>query len=372
MSKYRVALLPGDGIGKEVLDSALMVLDKLGFQADYAHGDIGWEFWRKEGDALPARTIKVLKSTDCVLFGAITSKPDDQAQVELHPDLAGQDLVYRSPILRLRQLFDLYVAQRPCKSYEGNPLNVSDKVDLVVFRENTEGLYVGAEYHPLHPEVRAVLAKHNPAMQRFADVPDDEIAVGLRVITKKGAARILRKGFEYAANHGLDKVTLAEKPNVLRKTSGLMEQEARKLLDEFPGIQLEMTNIDAQMMWLLKNPEYYGVIVTSNLFGDILSDLGAQMVGGMGFAASGNIGNDYAIFEPSHGSAPKYAGMGVANPIAMILSAKMMLEWLGETGMALYLDQAIARVVAKGEVRSKDMGGSASTGQMAQAVIDEL
>jgi 3-isopropylmalate dehydrogenase len=372
MAKYRIVLLPGDGIGREVLESAFTVLEKLRLKADFIEADIGWEFWCKEGDALPKRTIKVLEESDCALFGAITSKTDEEARAELHPDLAGQNLVYVSPILRLRQLFDLYVSLRPCKAYPGNPVNLSDNVNLVVFRENTEGLYVGAEYYPLHPEVRAALIKHNPTMERFAQAPDDQIAVALRVITQKGAVRILRKAFEYAAAHGFSKVTLAEKPNVLRKTSGLMEQEARKLLSEFSGIELETTNIDAQVMWMLKNPERYGVIVTSNLFGDILSDLCAQMAGGMGFAASGNIGDGFAVFEPSHGSAPKYAGQNRANPIAMILSAKMMLEWLGEADMAARLEQAVSQVIARGEVRTKDMGGDSSTRAMTQAILDML
>ncbi len=372
MAKYRIAWMPGDGIGVDVMEAARIVLDALGLEAEYVPADIGWEFWRREGDALPPRTVEVLKTCHCALFGAITSKPRDEAEAELAPELRGKGLSYRSPIVRLRQLFDLYINLRPCKAFRGNALNYRDDIDLVVFRENTEGLYAGVEYHPLPDDLRRSLAMHNPAMDRFAAVPGEDIAVTLRVVTRKGARRIIRAAFEYARQFGYPTVTIVEKPNVLRETSGLMVREARKIAAEYPGIELWETNIDAQMMWLLKNPQDYGVMVTGNMFGDILSDLAAQLVGGLGFASSGNIGENFAVFEPTHGSAPKYAGQYRVNPTAMLLAARLMLDWLGEREMASRLEKAIAAVIEEGRVRTYDLGGSNTTLEVAQAVAERL
>lgn len=372
MPKYRIAWMPGDGIGVDVMEAARLVLDKIALEAEYLPADIGWEFWRQEGDALPQRTLDVLTSTTCALFGAITSKPKDEAERELRAELRGKGLSYRSPIVRLRQMFDLYSNLRPCKAYPGNPLNYRNDIDLVVFRENTEGLYAGVEFRPLPKEVRDVLAQHSPAMKRFTDVPAEDIAISARVITRRGASRIVRSAFDYAQQYGYKTVTLVEKPNVLRETSGLMVDAAREVASEYPDIELWDTNIDAQVMWLLKNPLDYGVLVTSNMFGDIISDLCAQLVGGLGFASSGNIGEAYAVFEPTHGSAPKYAGQYKVNPMAMLLAVKLMLEWLGETDKAAALEASIAGVVKEGQVRTYDMGGRNSTMDVALAVAERL
>jgi isocitrate/isopropylmalate dehydrogenase len=372
MSKYRIAWMPGDGIGIEVMEAARIVLDELGLDADYIPADIGWEFWRTEGEALPQRTVDILKTCTCGLFGAITSKPKDEAAKELIQELQGKGLVYSSPIVRLRQMFDLYCNLRPCKAYPGNPLNYRDDIDLVVFRENTEGLYSGVEFYPLEDNIRETITKANPKMERFKEVPSDDIAISLRVITRRGAERIIRKAFEYAAEYGYPTVTLVEKPNILRETSGLMLRVGREIAKEFPKIELWETNIDAQMMWLLKNPDNYGVLVTSNMFGDIVSDLSAQLVGGLGFASSGNIGDEFAVFEPTHGSAPKHAGQYKANPNAMLLTTRLMLDWLGERDMAKALEKAISGVIAEGKVRTYDMGGDSSTLDVAHAVAKRL
>jgi 3-isopropylmalate dehydrogenase len=372
MPKYRIALMPGDGVGVDVMEAAQIILDRIKLDAEYVQADIGWEYWCNEGDPLPERTIELLQGCTCGLFGAITSKPKDAAETELIPELQGKGLSYRSPIVRLRQHFDLYTNLRPCKSYPGSPLNYRDDIDLVVFRENTEGLYSGVEFHPLPDQLRNQIRSFNPTMDRFQDVPGEDMAVSLRVITKNGARRIVRKAFEYAEAHGYPTVTLVEKPNVLRETSGLMTTMAREVALDFHGIQLWETNIDAQMMWLLKNPDDYGVLVTSNMFGDILSDLSAQLVGGLGFASSGNIGDTFAVFEPTHGSAPKYAGQYKVNPMAMLLTTKLMLDWLGEMELALALESAIAAVIAEGKIRTYDMGGDNTTLQMASAVAERL
>ncbi len=372
MAKYKIAWLPGDGVGKDVMEATRIVLDALKFDAEYKHGDIGWEIWKQEGDPLPARTIELLKSTDACLFGAITSKPKEEAEKELAPELQGKGYVYSSPIVRLRQEFNLHTNLRPCKGYPGNPLNYQDDIDLVVFRENTEDLYVGVEFHPLPQEVMDVVSRHSAKMKRFANTPLDEIAVSLRVNTKKASRSIVTQAFEYAKKHGYKTVTIVEKPNVLRETGGLILREARKVAQNYPGIELWETNIDAMCMWLIKNPHDYGVLVAANMFGDIISDLCAQLVGGLGFASSGNIGDDYAVFEPTHGSAPKYAGQYRVNPMAMLLASKLMLDWLGELDMANKLESAIAAVIKEAKVLTYDMKGTATTLEVAEEVARKL
>jgi 3-isopropylmalate dehydrogenase len=363
MPEHRIAWLPGDGIGREVCDAARVVLDASGFEADYLDGDIGWEFWTQEGDALPQRTLDLVAATDCAFFGAITSKPAGQAIRELRPELQGKGLVYRSPIVRMRQMLDLYVCLRPCRAFAGNPLNYRDGIDIVVFRENTEGMYMGVEF-PRLPE--AFLAE--PAMER---IPRDA-AISIRSVTRAASRRIVEAAFEYAVKHGRRKVTAVHKANVLRATCGVFLEEAEKVAARYPQIQFDTANVDAMCMWLLKNPLNYDVIVTTNLFGDILSDLCAQMVGGMGFAYSGNIGESYAVFEPTHGSAPKYAGLRRVNPLAAILAAAMMLEWLGEADKAREIERAVSDTVAQGEPRTYDMGGTAGTMDIAHAVAECL
>jgi len=372
MVKFKIAWMPGDGIGQEVMEAARIVLDKIQLDAEYIPADIGWEFWKTEGEALPERTMDLLKTVDCGLFGAITSKPKGEAEQELIPELQGKGLSYRSPIVRLRQRLQLYYNLRPCKAYPGNPLNYRDGIDLVVFRENAEGLYSGVEFHPVEDELREMMKKYAPAMGNFDDIVGTDMAMTVRIVTMRGADRIIRRAFEYAQEHGYPTVTLVEKPNVLRETSGMMVRVAREITKEFPDIELWETNIDAQMMWMLKNPENYGVMVTGNLFGDILSDLSAQLVGGLGFASSGNIGDELAVFEPTHGSAPKYAGKYIVNPHAMLLTTKMMLDWLGETEKAQALEEAIAGVILDGNVRTYDMGGESSTIDVAEAVAERL
>lgn len=372
MAKYRIALMPGDGIGQEVMEAAQIVLDKIPLDATYVPADIGWRFWCTEGDPLPQRTIETLKTCHCALFASITSKPTQEAETELQSELQGRNLIYSSPIVRLRQLFDLYVNLRPCKAFKGNPLNYRDDIDLVIFRENTQGLYAGVEFHPVPVDVRTALESHSPRMNAFSAVHSEDIAISCRIFTREGCRRILRRAFEHARNFHYPTVTLLEKPNVIRETSGMMVYEARKIAADYPEIQLWETNVDAMAMWLIKRPQEYGVLVSSNLFGDIVSDLAAQLVGGLGFAASGNIGDDFAIFEPTHGSAPRHAGLYRANPTAMLLAVRLMLVWLGEAEAARALHQAIARIIAAGNVRTYDMGGNNSTLEMAHAVASSL
>ncbi len=372
MAKYRIAWLPGDGIGKEVMEAAKIVLDALKFDAEYVHGDIGWEFWCREGEAFPQRTIDLLKSVNAAMFGAITSKPVKAAEKELAPELQGKGMVYRSPIVRMRQMFDLYICLRPCKAYPGNPLNYKTEIDLTVFRENTEGLYSGVEFNPVPQELKDTLAKVSKPFAAFRDVPLDQYAITCKINTKKGSERIIRAAFEYAKKHGKKKVTLVHKANVVRATEGLFLDIGKEVAKDYPGVQCDDANVDAICMWLLKNPMNYSVLVATNLFGDIISDLCAQMVGGLGFGCSGNIGDKLAVFEPTHGSAPKYAGQYKTNPLATILAAKMMLDWLGEKDMAARVEKAVAAVIAEGKARTYDMGGDTKTLEMGEAVARKL
>jgi len=372
MSKYRIAWLPGDGTGWDVMEAARIVLDALRLDAEYIPGDVGWEFWKKEGNPLPDRTIEILKNTDCCLFGAITSKPKEEAANELSPELQGKGLVYFSPIVRIRQEFNLRTNMRPCKAYKGNPLNYRDDIDLVVFRENTEGLYSGVEFHPVPEELKGLLLREHPKMARFNDVPGEDLALSCRIFSRKGCRNIIRDALAYARKYGYESVTVVEKPNVIRETSGLMIREARKIARKYPDIQLWEANVDAMCMWLLKNPQDYSVLVSSNMFGDIISDLSAQLVGGLGFASSANIGDDYALFEPTHGSAPKYAGKFKVNPMAMLLAMKLMLGWLGEEEKAERLEDSIAAVIREGRVKTYDMGGSSSTLDVAREVAGKV
>jgi 3-isopropylmalate dehydrogenase len=372
MAKYKIAWLPGDGTGREVLDSARLVLDRVGFDAEYIEGDIGWEFWRNEGNALPERTIALLRTCDAALFGAITSKPAKEAAAELAPVLRDKGLAYRSPIVRLRQLFDLYICFRPCKAYMGNPLNFRDGIDLAVFRENTEDLYAGVEFSPVPPKVSAVLAAESPAFRPFKELPGDSYAISCKINTRRGCERIILAAFQFARDKGRRKVTMVHKANVVRATDGLFLEVGQQVAREFSEIACDHANIDALCMWLLKNPENYDVLVAPNLYGDIVSDLCAQMVGGLGFACSANIGERLAVFEPTHGSAPKHAGQNKVNPLATILAAKMMLEWLGESQQAAAIEHAVSTVIAQGRIRTYDMGGDHTTREMAAAVAAQL
>lgn len=363
MAKYRIAVLPGDGVGRDVIEAAMIVVQKSGLEADYVYGDIGWEFWRHEGEALPARTIDLLRNCDSALFGAITSKPKPDAQQELAPELQGKGLLYTSPIVRMRQILDLYICLRPCKAYPGNALNYREEIDLVVFRENTEDLYAGVEFYPIPEEMFRA-----PGM---AKVPRDA-AISLKVNTRRGCERIIRAAFEFARQHKRKKVTAVHKANVVRVTDGMFLETAQRIALEYPEIEFDNANIDALCMWLLKNPLNYDVLVAPNLYGDIISDLCAQLVGGLGFGCSGNIGEKFSVFEPSHGSAPKYAGQYKVNPIATILAAKMMVEWLGEKGKADAIERAVAQTIKEGKVKTYDLGGTNTTVEVGQAIAEKI
>ena len=398
MSKRTIVSMPGDGIGKVVLDEAIRVLDAAGFKANYIEGDIGWEYWCSEGNPLPQRTLDLIEEHKIGLFGAITSKPKDEAFDELAPELKSKDLVYSSPIVGLRQHFGLDICLRPCRTYKGNPLNFIRRgpnntieepdIDVAIFRQNTEGLYGGVEWSNPPPQVYDALMTHPKFSQNFGDAPVNEVSVSTRIFTKKYTERIVRAAFEHAKQYGYKSVTVCEKPNVIRETSGMMYKMAQEIQRaNYSDIEIWNTNIDAQMMWLTKNPENYGVIVAGNMFGDIVSDGFAGLIGGLGFACSAqyNPESGIGVFEPTHGSAPKYAGypVSIVNPIAMIESACMMLDFIDEQGIARNIRKAVAEIVVEGQIQTYDMAkmsgqsdvidkGAVSTSFMSDAIISKL
>ena len=397
MAKRTIVTLPGDGIGSIVMKQALRVLDASGFEAEYVHGDIGWEFWCREGNPLPQRTLDLIRKHRIALFGAITSKPNEEAKAELDPALQGKGYTYSSPIVGLRQKFNLDICVRPCRSYKGNPLNFIRRgkgntieepvVDVVIFRQNTECLYSGVEWTNPPEQVYRALLTHPKFAENFGRVPVEELSVSTRIFTRRATERILQAAFDYARKYGYWTVTVCEKPNVIRETSGLMWKLAKEIQkSSYPEIKLLNTNIDAQMMWLTKNPEDYGVIVAGNMFGDIASDAFAGLIGGLGFACSAQFSEDgIAVFEPTHGSAPKYADyeIPIVNPVAMIESACMMLDYIGEKEPAEKIRKAIAGLILEGRTMTYDMmkmtgspevisNGAASTVEMTDAIISRL
>ena len=397
MDRRTIVILPGDGIGNIVMEQALRVLDASGFNASYVFGDIGWEFWRREGNPLPERTIDLIRKHRIALFGAITSKPNEEAKAELDPSLQGKGYVYSSPIVGLRQKFNLDICVRPCRSYRGNPLNFIRRgreenieepfIDAVIFRQNTECLYSGVEWTNPPEKVYDALMTHPKFRENFSSVPVEELSVSARIFTKKATVRILKAAFDHASRNGYKSVTVCEKPNVVRETSGMMWKLAKEMQKElYPGIKLVNTNIDAQMMWLTKNPGDYGVIVAGNMFGDIVSDGYAGLIGGLGFACSAQFSSDgIAVFEPTHGSAPKYAGYSIpiVNPVAMIESSCMMLDYIGEKEISERIRKSVAEVILEGKVKTYDMmklpgspdvtaQGAASTVEITDEIISKI
>jgi homoisocitrate dehydrogenase len=324
---YRICSIEGDGIGHEVIPAAEQVLEATGLSFEFYPGRAGWDCFKSVGASLPAETLALARSCHATLFGANTSP-------------AGRADGYHSPILTLRRELGLYANLRPTQSW---PLATSRPgIDLLIVRENTEDLYLGLEES------------------------NGETAVAKRIITRSASERIVRLACELALGRRR-KLTLVHKANVLRETCGLFRRTGYAVAAEFPELQVDELFVDAMAMRLIKDPETFDVIVTTNLFGDILSEEAAALVGGLGLAPSGNVGGSVAVFEPVHGSAPDIAGRGLANPLAAILSAAMLLDYLHEEVAANRVRQAVQRVLRDGP-RTLDLGGSASTEQVTRAV----
>ena len=340
--RYDVTYMAGDDSGFDMMEGALLVLESLDLPINWRRADLGWCMWEKsnkkfgEGDprcnTVPPETIKAIEETDATIMAAITSKAGVKG--------------FKSAILQMRQLFDLYINLRPAKTLPGigTPLAKNPDIDIVMFRENTEDLYAAVEFFPLPEEMFSL----HKGMERFRE-GKGEIAVSWRVFSEEGCTRIIRAAFENAKATGRKTVHCCNKANVIRQTDGMMKRIFLEIAKEYEqyGIKGIEENADATAMWLIKNPQDYSVIVASNVFGDILSDEASQLTGGLGFAPSGNIGRNTALFEPSSGSVPKYAHQYKVNPSAMILTCKMMLEYLGLDEAAQKIEKALGEVLVE-------------------------
>ena len=331
--KYRICLLRGDGIGPEVIGCVEQVLCSLPLHLEFIRAEIGYSAYKRFGTPLPDSTLEEIRASSAALLGAVTTPPN----------IPG----YFSPVVRMRQALELYANLRPCRSIPQS--SSRPNVDLVIVRENTEGLYSGIE-------------RLEEGGQR---------AVTERVITRKGSERILRKAFDLARQTDRRTLHVVHKANVLRETCGLFRSVAIEVAGEYPAITMYEMLVDTCAMELVRSPEQFEVIVTTNLFGDILSDEACMFVGGLGLAASGNIGENAAAFEPVHGSAPTLAGTGKANPMGTFLAGAMMLEHLNEKESAARLRNAVDDCIVHGEL-TPDLGGNLTTTQVTGRVIRRL
>lgn len=357
----KIAVLAGDGIGVDVTQEAVKIFSALGLPIELQFGDIGWEFWKSEGNPVPQRTWDLIERSDLTLLGAITSMPKREAQKALAAHLKDQAHEYVSPIIQLRQGLDLYANLRPCFNVKGE----AKEFNFAIIRENTEGLYAGFDYHPVPEELHPLLN----ANQKWRQQDLSKVSASLRVQSEAGLLRLYRFAFAHAHANQLPRVTLADKPNVLRQSSAFARECFEYVAQDYPHIKADILNVDAVALWLVRRPEEFGVIVAENMFGDILSDLGAGIMGGLGFAPSANIGEKAAYFEPVHGSAPRIAA-AKANPAAMFLTCAMLLRHLGYQNEAICIQQAITQVVKRGKHLTYDLGGKATTAEMASAIIE--
>lgn len=330
---HNITLIPGDGIGPEVTDAAVKVLEASGANIEFERVKAGEAAIKEYGTPLPDEVLQSIKKNKVALKGPVTT-----------PIGYG----FRSVNVSIRQALNLYANVRPAESFEGVKSRY-ENVNLVIIRENTEGLYSGIER-----------------------LKDQNTAESIRIITRKASERIVRFSFEYAIREGRKKVTAVHKANILKVTCGLFLESARNIAKNYSQIKFEDCLVDNMAMQLVKNPELYDVIVTTNLFGDILSDLCAGLVGGLGMVPSANIGDDIAVFEPVHGSAPKYAGLNKVNPTAMILSSVLMLKHIGEKDVAMKIRSALRQVLREGKTVTYDLGGKASTTEMANEIIKKI
>jgi isocitrate dehydrogenase (NAD+) len=334
---YDVAVLKGDGIGPEVTEATVKVLEavqeKVYFKLNFLYGEAGYHCIAEHGTNLPKQTIELIKQTKACLKGPMTTPEEPGAPV--------------SVAVTLRRMFNLYANVRPCKSFPSVE-SLKPNIDLIVVRENTEGLYSGVEY---------LLAPG--------------VGVALRIITREASVKIAEFAFKLASQRRKH-LTYVHKGNILRITDGIFKDAVKEVQQKYPDIEVDDLHIDAATMQLIKKPESYDVMVTTNLFGDILSDEAAQVTGSLGLAAGANIGATYGMFEPVHGSAPKYAGMNRVNPIATIMAGSMMLDYLGEKTAAAKIEIAVIEVLKEGKVRTADLGGTSTTSEMANAIVAHL
>jgi len=336
MGKWRIAVLAGDGTGPELVKAAIPIIlavnKKFKIEMDIAYGDAGLNCIKKYGTNLPKRTVNLLRRSECVLKGPMTT-----------PEGADSDV---SVAVKIRKMFGLYADVRPARTLPTVP-SLKPNIDLVIVRENTEGMYSGIDFKTSR-----------------------NTAVALRVVTRHGSERIGRFAFELARKRRRH-LTIVHKANILKVSDGLFRDTIEGLKKEYKGVMVDEAHVDAMAQWLIKNPQDYDVIVTENMFGDILSDESAMTVGGVGVGPSANIGSEYAMFEPIHGSAPKYAGMNRVDPIATILSVKMMYEWKGYEKAGQLIQAAVEKSLRDG-IRTYDLGGRSTCSKVADAILRNI
>ncbi len=354
--KHDVTLIPGDGVGPEVCEATRRVLEATGVSFAWDYAVIGADAQKATGTPLPAEALASVRKNKVALKGPVTT-----------PIASG----FRSVNVALRKELDLYACLRPCRSYPGVPSPYSD-VDIVVVRENTEGLYIGIEFDAGQPDTARLGALVKEL--RSQNISEDA-AVSLRVISDSASRRIVRFAFDYARANGRKKVTAVHKSNILKFSDGVFLRAAQRVAADYPDIEFSDVLLDACCMQLAKRPQQFDVLVTPNFYGDLLSDLCAGLVGGLGLAPGANLGDGIAVFEPTHGSAPKYAGLNKVNPIATMLSGVLMLRYLGENTAADRMERAIATVLAQGKSVTYDLKAdredmsAVTTSEMADAVI---
>jgi isocitrate dehydrogenase (NAD+) len=356
---YTITLIPGDGVGPEITDAVTRVLEATGIEFEWDVQNAGEDVYHQEGTPLPDRVLESIKKNKVAIKGPITT-----------PVGTG----FRSVNVTLRQSLDLYSCLRPCKSYPGAKTKY-DNIDLVIVRENTEDLYAGIEYQKDSPGARAIIDVVKKYSER--DIRTDS-GISIKPISVYGTDRIVRFAFDYARKNKRRKVTSVHKANIMKFSDGLFLEVSRAVAKDYPDIEFEDKIIDNMCMQLVQKPELYDVLVLPNLYGDIVSDLAAGLIGGLGLAPGANIGDEFAVFEATHGSAPKYKGLNKVNPFAMMLSGVMMLRYLGETEAAEDIDRAIASVIREGKDVTYDMKpfsddpAAATTSGVADALISKL
>jgi isocitrate dehydrogenase (NAD+) len=359
---HRVTFIPGDGTGPEIAEATKRVLDATGVDFEWDVQEAGVDIMESAGTPLPDSVIESIRDTTVAIKGPITTP-------------VGHG--FRSVNVALRKALDLYACVRPCKSYEGVRSRYED-IDIVIVRENTEDLYAGIEFEKDTPENLALTEKIIELDPDAAKTIKPHAGISIKPISVEGTQRVVRFAFDYAKENGRQKVTAVHKANIMKHTDGLWLAVATEVAEEYPDIEFEERIVDNMCMQLVQKPELYDVIVLPNLYGDILSDLGAGLVGGLGVAPGANIGTEAALFEPTHGSAPKYAGLNKVNPIAMMLSGVMMLRYLKETEAADRMEGAIADVIREGRSVTYDMKPhrddptAVGTSEVADAIIEKL
>lgn len=358
-----LAVLPGDGVGNEVTLAALPIFKALNIPVNIQIGDIGWKFWCKEGNCVPDRTWKLMKNSDATLLGSTTSKPERETLAALPDELKNNKIPYVSPLIQIRQNLNLFANVRPCYSL----IDGTKEFNFCIIRENSEGLYAGLDYYPITDDLKKVIDEK----EKWRNIDNNDLSCSLRLQSKQALKRLFKFAFEYAKRHHMSRVTLADKPNVLRKSSILSRELFEEIATTYPDIKAEILNVDAIALWLVKRPGHFGVIVAENMFGDILSDLGAGVMGGLGFAPSVNIGEKDCYFEPVHGSAPLMK-KNTANPSAMFLTISLLLEHFNFNDEASLIKQAVKNVIYEKKCLTYDLGGTASTKEMADAIINQV